>query len=158
MWKFWKKNNEPADFYHPKERRIYSYHDGGKMVIVDPMLLYKKLMEVSADLSVDMKVANSQSKDARKAHDAMIKRLRDVFEIKSFAEGGLTEVETLDLMDHFLSYIDDVKKNSSTSQTSSKETPDLSNSSLAENPPSPNSSGSGSTGIEQPIGAPMPSQ
>lgn len=144
---------ESYDVYLPQDREIYSYFDGEKVVRVDPMPIYKKIMAIGPELSVDIKVARSPMKDAQKAHGAAVRKIREVFSIKEFDKGGLTEQESMDLLDHFLDYADSIKKNSSTSVISPPETslptsvplPDLSGVGSVPNQPTTNTSDSGST-------------
>lgn len=149
---------DPLDIYKPRERRIYYYFDGAKQVAADPMVLYKRLMSKEPDLSFDMKLATSESKDATKGHNNAVAKLRDVFSVKPLEEGGLTELEAIDLFDHFMEWSGMVKKNSSPSATSPTATLGSTGSSLEGSPPSPNSLGSGSTASEPSTEEPVPSQ
>lgn len=110
------------DLYHPQDRLIYSYWDGKEERRVDPMSVYKKMMEVGQEISTARKVARSPSKDARKMHDRMIELIRGVFDVTPYEEGGLSETETTDLLDHYLIYLEWVKKNSGMSTTTPEET------------------------------------
>lgn len=148
---------EEYNLYKPKERLIYTYWDGFKDVACDPYVLYKKLMAKGTDLSIDIKVANSQSKDAAAAHNSMIAKLRIIFDLKSYEEGGLTELETIGLMDHFLLFARRVKKNTSHFPTSQTATSDSSPSSTEGNRPTTNGSDSGSTANEPSTAEPPPS-
>ncbi len=136
--------------YHPKKRMIYCYFDGKKDVKADPMVLYRRAMENGPELSIDLKVANIPNKDSAKAHKGAVEKIRKIFSLVSFEDGGLTELETLDLLDHFFAFCDGVKKNSSASPTSvpsqegSKPLP-------AESPSISSSSVSGSTEKEPSI-------
>lgn len=132
------------DMYKPRERKIYSYYDGSKVVKADPMVIFKKIMDKAPEISIEMSVSTSISKDASKAHNDLIKRLRGIFNIKSLEEGGLSEAESIELFDHFMSYIDEVKKNSRNSVTPSVDSK-ASKSSSEESPPTASSSESGST-------------
>ena len=99
-----------CDVYRPSERIIYRYHDGTKWVRADPMVLWKRLMERGPAISIDTQVASSPSKDAKKAHDALIANIRLIFDLAPLNEGGLTEQESADLLDHFLIYTQSLKK------------------------------------------------
>lgn len=134
----------PYDLYHPKQRQIYQFFNGQQITAIDPMILYKRIMEVGPELDIDIKVANSASKDASKAYETMLEKIRKIFGVAKLDEGGLTEEETIALMDHFFAYIDQVKKNLRFSETSS----DLSEASgrySEDHPVTSNSSASGST-------------
>lgn len=120
----WLKNlfaeKDRIDVYRPRERLVYSFFTGEKTIKVDPLVYYKKIMEIGPELSIDMKVANSQSKDAKKAHDSYVAKIREVFGIKAFSNGGLSDIECAELLDHFLTFCDTLKKNTKPSPTPSK--------------------------------------
>lgn len=148
---------EYLDVYQPKERLIYRYFDGQKTVVADPLLLYRKVMGIGPELSVDLKVSQSSSKDAQKAHENAQMKIREVFGVLPLADGGLSELETMDLLDHFLAYCDRIKKNSSPSPTSPVETSAPSERSCEEDPRTSNSLDSGSTDAGSSISTPEPS-
>lgn len=155
----WLRRRGGTNAYYPGEMQIYSYFDGKQVVRADPMTLYKRVMEVGPELAIDIKVANSVSRDANKAHEGLLKKIRTIFNVRPLEEGGLTEVATANLLDHFLIYTETVKKNSSLLSTSSI----LGDSapSLANGPVTTNTSESGLTanvssteGLPQPPSAP----
>ncbi len=111
-----------TDVYRPKERLIYSYSNGEKDIKVDPIVLYKEIMKVGPELAVAIQVAVSPSQDAVKAHDDSMVHIRRIFGIKPYAEGGLTETETAELLDNFLLWCDRLKKNVRNPPTSPPET------------------------------------
>ncbi len=72
---------------------------------------------------------------------------RGIFDVKSFDQGGLGEVETLALLDHFIDYVESVKKNTRTLPIPSN--PMVESIPISEAvPPTPPISASGSTGDE----------
>lgn len=153
LWLF--NNKRKIDIYYPKERLIYSYFNGEQTIKEDPMILWKKLMDHGPSLSIDIKVSKSPSKDAVKAHTNLVKTIREVFNVKSLCDNGLTEVETTDLLDHFMEYCDQLKKNSSQLQTQS--TPLVgSNNTSKEDPPTQASLDFGSTENEFNTDVPEP--
>lgn len=101
-------------------------------------------MSHGAEISIDWKVSSSVSKDAISSHSNLIKRLREIFEIPPFQSDGLTESELIDLLDHFLSFVNIVKKNSSISATLPNSM-ELSLTSSETESPTTNSSDCGST-------------
>lgn len=148
IWNWFRKEESiPVGgvMYRPKDRMIFGYYDGEKEVLADPMILYKRIMDIGTELSVEMKVMRSKSKGARAAHDSAVAKLRKVFDVKSLEDGGLTEVECLELFDVFINYCDLVKKNSSPTPTSATETSASTRSTSEEIPPTSNISDSGST-------------
>lgn len=137
--------SERYDVYHPKERLIYYYWNGMKLVSADPIILYKKFMDVAPSLSVNIKVSESTSKDAGKAHEEAQENIRYIFDLPTFENGGLTRIEADGLLNHFLEYCYTLKKNSNRFTTSSTNSEDSKGSSEG-NQPTDNLSPSGSVG------------
>lgn len=153
IWNWFKSwfvtdSKEPWDLFHPQDRLIYRYFDGIKVRRADPQVIWSKLMGKGPDLFIPLKVADSISKDAPKAKQEVLKIIREIFEVEPLGkeEGGLNEDETGNLLDHFVEYIDNVKKNlkplSISSKGTSGNTPILQETNL------PISNGSGSGSIE----------
>lgn len=117
-----KPEEDDFSIYHPKERLIYKYWNGKELIAADPMTLYKKVMDVSAELAIHFSVAKSQSKDAKDAHENLIETVRKVFGVRSLEETpeGLGQTESISLLNHFLAYCNRLKKNSRTFATTSK--------------------------------------
>lgn len=149
----------PGDVYLPQEREIYKIFDGKELRCWDPLVLYKRLRQRGGDISTDIRVASLPMKKSAEAHDSLIRNIRWVFEVKPFEEGGLSEIECLELLTHFWEYISTIKKNSRTWQTSAEETSPTTPSPTAEeeNPPTKPSSDSGSDDDEPPTGPLSPS-
>ena len=125
MFSWFKKRN---DIYSPKERKIFSYFDGERTVKADPLALYKRVMDKGPSLSIDIAVSSSQSKDAAKAQKELVENIRKIFNVKSLTNeiecvGTLTDTEVLNLLDMFMDYTADVKKNSKTLPTTATTTP-----------------------------------
>lgn len=120
------------DGYRPKERLIYPYFDGEKMVNADPMDLYCRLAEKAGDLDADLQIAYSPSKDRFKAREKMYERIRSIFDLKPHKEGGLTKGECEALLENFISWCNKLKKNSPLPQTSSTVTSTTTKESLEE--------------------------
>lgn len=136
------------DYYHPGERKLYKYFNGKEMVTEDPMVLYKKIMDVGPELDVDWKLAMSISKDARLGHNKLVEKVRKVFAIPPLKEGGLTETETVDLLFHFMIYTGMIKKNSQTVATPATAPSPSTESSPAGESATTNTSDSGSTATD----------
>ncbi len=153
----WKTEEYRLDIYSPKQRAIFRYFDGQKVRDVDPMVIYRKIMDGAADLSIAMKVARSGWKgEAAKAHDEMIADLRGIFGVKSLDEGGLTEPETAELFVQFMNYCGWVKKNWSPPTTLPEDVLPSTSPSPDGGSPTPNSSGSGSSAAVPPTAPPTP--
>ena len=151
-------DDETFGLYHPKETLIYTYWNGQKLIKADPLTLYKKMMEQGPDLQTVIKVASSIHKDASKAHTEAVSRIRSIFNVKSYEEGGLTEIQTMDLLDNFLTFSGFSKKNSNPSPISSGETSGPSDPSPVGNPHTPNSGDSGSAAAVPPTDSPIASK
>ncbi len=141
------------------EMLIYSYESSpGVFIHADPIVLYRRVMAKGPDLGVDIQVASSPSKDAAKAKQNLLKNIRLIFDVKEWnGKEGMTEVRTTDLLDDFLIFCENVKKNSRISATLQMETSHFSASSSAENPPTGNTADSGSTEKEANTAVPQQS-
>ena len=143
MFKRDKENS--FDFYKPKERKLYKYWDGQKIVEEDPMILWKRMMEVRPELITSIKLSQSIHKDAVLGHNDMVSYMRKIFFVKPYGEGGLTESELSNLFDHFMSFCWTVKKKVNTYATSATETSPSTESSSVESHPTEKPLGFGST-------------
>ncbi len=102
---------EELTIYKPKQRFIFTFFDGEKMVKRDPLHLYKTLMDKHAIISSDYKMSISPSKKAHEGHVNMLKGMREVFGVKTVDENGLTDVEVIQLYTQFLEFSEEIKKN-----------------------------------------------
>lgn len=155
------KTDDEADFYSvykPGQRLIYKYWNGKDWVFTDPMVIYQKMAAVGPELYIDMKLSESISKDAPLGRRNLLKKIRDIFDVKLYEEGGLTQTETVNLLFHFITYCEWIKKNSSLLPTPvvapSPSTPQPSSPDVA--PTTPPSSDSGSSKDEPSSGPPEP--
>lgn len=143
--------------YQPQERFLYKYFNGEKVTAVDPLAMFKKFLDIQGDLLGAIAVARSEMKDARKEDDKAVKMCREFFGVKPWdpeTQTGLTELESLNLMDHFIDFCESVKKNSNPTQTSPEETSDTTPLYSEESPPITNTSDSGSTESDKPTEPP----
>ena len=153
----WLNRGDDDDaLYSLGERFIYRYNNGQKVVRADPMRLYKAVMQVGPELEIDIKVSKSPSKDAANAHQQALLKLRDIFAVKPLEEGGLTEIETFRLFDHFMAFCGVQKKSSSPPPTSPDAPSPPTPPSPAEGPPTPKPSDSGSTASDSSSEKPTP--
>lgn len=135
-----------VDVYSPRERLIYHYFDGTKMIRADPLVLWRRVSDVGPELSNDIQVAESISKNAKKAQQEVIQKLCKIFGVKELdQEGGLTETDITRLFYHFMNYMDVLKKKVKPTSMSAPATSVSSESTPAVEPPIQNMSGSGST-------------
>jgi hypothetical protein len=147
--------------FAPSARQIYRFWDGRVWRTEDPMELYARMAKVGPELSVEMKVAQSPSKDAAKAHAKMLEEIRGIFGVVPLKEGGLTQIETVGLLDHFLIFCEALKKNTPPPPTASAATSTTSappqGTSESAAPATANSSPSGSSESDSSTGTPGPS-
>lgn len=110
----------PADYaFTAEERSIYYFFDGTRVVRADPIELWRKYSKVAGSLHTAQAVAASPSKDAEEQYDKMVGYIHEIFGTKRLAqEGGIEDVLAVRLLDHFLSYLDVLKKNMKRSATS----------------------------------------
>lgn len=148
------RDDYALDLYTPGEKGIYSYFNGTEIIKEDPMVLHKRLMDVGPELSIDMKVASSPFKDAKEAHNKMLEKVRKIFDLKPFKDGGLTEVQAIELFDHFLTYEDFQKKIANLPTTEPTAPWSSSPPSSAESPPTSSPTASGSTASGPSTGTP----
>lgn len=121
---WWRRWSERPDVFHPSERFIYTYFDGKEDRRVDPLELYSKVIAnwnvlrtdsniAQSKLSAEVKLGNSGKTIAQQAYENLLAKIREIFGVAPLAkDSGLTERETLDLFDHFLVYVERIKKNS----------------------------------------------
>lgn len=154
---FQRKPEFSLDLYVPAERFIYKYFDGKKVVTADPMAVCKRLAEKGSFLAMDMKVAKAGMKDSPKKHDAAMVAIRYVFGVPEFKDGGLTDLELVSLLEHYLTYEDYQKKTANLLWTLPTGTSSASPPSTDASPATPSFSGSGSTAAESSTEKPTPS-
>jgi len=177
---FAKKPPGRWDAYHPGQRKIYSYFDGQTDTKADPLVLWKRYKSVSVDLASNYnlafsvpalaadpnlkgeaytKIVRDLQEQSRKGHERYVTIIRDIFSVKSLVEGGLTDEECDDLIDHFLGYMIELKKNTLRASTTAKETLPISPAPISEeaNPTTKPIPDSGSTETGEITKPPEPS-
>ncbi len=152
-----KGNPQPQGIYSRREQLTYQYFDGEKDVVVDPMTLWKPLSEIWPDLITDMKLANSQHSKAQMGWDAQVAKVRKVFSLKPFAEGGLTETGSMGVLYDFWWWCEELKKNYPPTPISAEATSPTSASTSAASPPTQNGSDFSSSGKENSTAEPVSS-
>lgn len=148
------------DVYQPKERYIFKYFNGEKLVLADPLILYRRVMAKINEIDMDMKAATFQEySKADEAYDHMVVTLQKVFKIKPLEEGGLTPTELEELFSQFSEYCHYHKKKWNLIPTSQMETSDSIVYSSEGSQPIKNTSDTISTCndplIEKPISSPL---
>ncbi len=146
------------DVYQPKERFIFKYFNGEKMVVADPLVLYKRIQGKATELSTDMSAASFPGyKKADDAYENLSNNLRTIFRIKPLEEGGLTPTELEDLLNQFLEYSNWAKKKWNLIPISPTETSASTDSSSADASATSNTTASGSTEKESKTDVPTSS-
>lgn len=74
---------------------MYSYFNGAEQIRVNPLILYSQLMGHRVELSE----AISQKKSVAKV-------IRKIFQLKEFEDGGLEDFSVLELLKHFMNYLE----------------------------------------------------
>lgn len=90
----------------------YKYSNGWTFVRINPLLVFKKLLEVGDELAVDVKVISSQAKEdwKQKSESNIANQVRIAFSVQPLEEGGLTNVECGTLLAHFVEWCGDLMK------------------------------------------------
>lgn len=129
-----KKRGTGENWFLPEERLIYRYFDGTGIRAVDPKLLHETLLAKRNSISADYKVAvfDIPNEFTKVAETSLYKTIRSVFSVPplgpdfrvEYEQDGklvktLSDSECLALLDHFLLFVEGVKKNIPSSQTSS---------------------------------------
>lgn len=106
------------------KRDFFRFFDGSRWRAVDPLPIARALFSHSKfDWDETPKLLRSgQATIEIQAAEIIAKAAREVFRIKPAEQGGLTELECVDLVTAFQDYLGNVKKNSSLFRTSPEPT------------------------------------
>ncbi len=168
LFSLFKRNKIDYGLYKPPDRLIYKFWNGEKLVEADPQVIFKRIMDHGPELQVDLRHGRLPLPGAKESHDRALQTIRDAFGIKAPPKDNpldcsitLTELEVEELLDHFLYFCENLKKNTNPPPTSPMETspptPPPAGPSSAESQATKSASASGSTGTESAIAEPMPS-
>ena len=101
-----KKLQENAAKFLSVKPFTYSYWNGQRMVSEESTVLCERIKPEFLAYQIDDRVSKAKwVEDAPKAHQSILRRIRKIFNVSPFDEGGLTEMETLGLMNHFLTAV-----------------------------------------------------
>jgi hypothetical protein len=165
-----------GDGFRPRERLIYRYFDGTRVVSADPLVLYQKVMDVAPSIAADAAAARTPGfSKGEQAYQSMLEAMRGIFGVTPFKDlgqgkyEGLTESEVTALYAHFWEYVEGVlpaeeglppeggvKKNSPPSPTSPEATSVSPAPTSAGASATRSSSDCGSTGDGPSTGSPRP--
>ena len=160
----WLLGRTEADFYRSRERFIYSFWNGERVVHADPQVLYTRIAEHGPELSIDLKVGRSPMKGAKESHERAIQTIRDAFGFKAPPADNplectdvLTQLEVEQELNKFLSWCEELKKKLPPMPTTAGAASRNGASSPAAAPPTPSGSVSGSTATAVSTEPPGPS-
>ncbi len=110
--------------YTDKEREIFQYRINGQDKAIDPIAAMRVIQMEEPDLEADyIDISLIGEKADTKQMEALtriLKACRAAFGLKEFADGeGYLDSEVLEVMVEFFIYLDELKKKSVTSPTSS---------------------------------------
>jgi hypothetical protein len=105
-----KEAQQQPDYYYPTDRHIFSYFNGEKEVKVDPIVLYRKMIpHKKVIFAENPSPFDSLLSDDPKGYIDAISKIREVFDLKSFEEGGVTEVKCFEVLNSFIDYCHNVQ-------------------------------------------------
>jgi hypothetical protein len=99
-------------------RFVFKYHDGTRDRYADPVAIMRA-MTSHPTLDLEQNLAEFQSEDSKLRNEAslvLVESTREIFGLHPFSEehpNGLTELETLDILNAFIEYTETLKKNGS---------------------------------------------
>lgn len=98
-------------WYRNRNRAIFRYWDGQRWRAADPIEIYRGIKQ-HPEFNIDRhpQLHDAGDDDATRI---CLQATRDVFGVKPFAEGGLTETETIEVLGTYFDWIQRVKKNGS---------------------------------------------
>jgi hypothetical protein len=97
-------------------REIFEYWDGEKKRRADPVAIWRAMAahpQFVADKHLQ-EIASSEQSLQIEASDITVRATREIFGIAAWSETndtGLTEFETLEVLNQFMGFIDGLKKN-----------------------------------------------
>jgi len=92
-------------------RDIFVYHDGTTRRQIDPMLAWERIRtDPGCDLQVVLPASARGDPEAMAAHEAFIRRVFEVPAYEPATSSGLTILETHDLFNEFMQYMEGLKK------------------------------------------------
>lgn len=101
-----------------RHRLIFSFWDGKQFTSADPFVLLRKLTNTDKfDMTADLK--SLQIPDPKIISEKIgfiAEGVREIFSLRPFEDGGLSELECVQLLLTFSDFLDRVKKNGGLSQ------------------------------------------
>jgi hypothetical protein len=97
-------------------RQIFRFSDGTRARYADPIAIMRAMAShPKLNLEVHLEqLASDQPELQNDASAIVVEATREIFGVEAFSDAnrdGLTETETIDLLNQFLTYVDGLKKN-----------------------------------------------
>jgi len=100
-----------------RHRLLFRYWDGSRFVSADPFLLLRKLLNTDKfDAELDLKKLEiPDAKIVTEKIGFIAEGVREIFGLKPYEKGGLAELECVQLLMEFSSFLERIKKNGASS-------------------------------------------
>lgn len=100
-----------------RHRLLFRYWDGSRFVSADPFILLRKLINTDKfDAEMDLKKLEiPDAKIVTEKIGFIADGVREIFNLPPFEKGGLAELECVQLLMEFSSFLDRIKKNGASS-------------------------------------------
>lgn len=100
-----------------RHRLLFRYWDGSRFVSADPFLLLRRLLNTDKfDAELDLKKLEiPNAKIVTEKIGFIAEGVREIFDLKSYEKGGLAELECVQLLMEFSSFLERIKKNGASS-------------------------------------------
>jgi len=104
-----------------RHRLLFRYWDGSRHVSADPFVLLRRMLNTTKfDADADVKaLALPDPAIVAKKIGFIAEGIREIFDLKPFEKGGLSELECVNLLMTFSDFLNSVKKNGASSLISS---------------------------------------
>jgi hypothetical protein len=89
------------------DRNVFPFFDGKVTRKVDPLMILDRITTSGFDMQEDMQAVLNDDEDATRK---FMKMVRQVFNVRQYEDGGLTNLECSDMFDEFVTFIYELKK------------------------------------------------
>ncbi len=96
-----------------RHRLLFRFWNGSRFISADPFILLRRLMNTDKfDAEVDLKKLEiPDAKIVTEKIGFIAEGVREIFELSPYEKGGLTELECVQLLMEFSSFLERIKKN-----------------------------------------------